>query len=77
MQEIVHTLLFEEYGVSKKCVIIMDRSQMQLRLQQVCQKFMINRKETTWQRRRVGASLVIGIVLLLVAVTRVHVHFFL
>jgi len=26
-QEIVHTLLLEEYGVSKKCVIIMDRRQ--------------------------------------------------
>ena len=26
-QEIVHTLLFEEYGVSKKWVIIMDRKQ--------------------------------------------------
>jgi len=24
-QEIVHTLLLEEYGVSKKCAIIMDR----------------------------------------------------
>jgi len=38
-QEIVHTLLLEEYGVSKKWVIIMshhDRSgtQMRLRLQQ-------------------------------------------
>ena len=26
-QEIVHTLLLEEYGVSKKWVIIMDRRQ--------------------------------------------------
>ena len=26
-QEIVHTLLLEEYSVSKKCVIIMDRRQ--------------------------------------------------
>jgi len=26
-QEIVHTLLLEEHGVSKKCVIIMDRKQ--------------------------------------------------
>jgi len=26
-QEIVHTLLLKEYGVSKKCVIIMDRRQ--------------------------------------------------
>jgi len=27
MQEIVHTLLLEKYGVSKKWVIIMDRRQ--------------------------------------------------
>ena len=35
-QEIVHTLLLEEYGVSKKWVIIMDRRQdlTWLRLQQ-------------------------------------------
>jgi len=35
-QEIVHTWLLEEYGVSKKCVIIMDRRQDStwLRLQQ-------------------------------------------
>jgi len=26
-QEIVHTLLLEQYGVSKKCVIIMDKRQ--------------------------------------------------
>jgi len=26
-KEIVHTLLLEEYGVSKQCVIIMDRRQ--------------------------------------------------
>ena len=31
-QEIVHTLLLEEYGVSKKWVIIMDKRQDEMRL---------------------------------------------
>jgi len=73
-QEIVHTFLSEEYGVSKKWVIIMDKRQVshvtstsagksgplaQDRPMWLCQKFMKRCKETTLKRKRIETILVI------------------
>jgi len=74
-QEIVHTLLLEEYGVSKKWVIIMDRRQDsnatstaagKIAPSLLCQRFRRRRKETAsrWKRRRIETSLVIVKVML-------------
>jgi len=62
----VHTLLLEEYGVSKKWVIIMDRRQDSNAASTLagsgllqCKKFRMRREETTWKRKRIETSLVI------------------
>ena len=63
-QEIVHTLLMEEYGVSKTWVIIMDKRQdknaastpIEIRTfgsgSLLCQEFRRRREETVWKWRR-------------------------
>jgi hypothetical protein len=71
-QEIVHTLLLEEYGVSKKCTIIVEMRQglkcgfessrskwtFGSRLL-LCQEYRRRREETAWERGKIQTSLVI------------------
>ena len=75
-QEIVHTLLLEEYGVSKKWVIIMDKRQDKTAASTqvetsgssagslLCQGLRMRHKEMVWKRRRIKASLVVVMLLL-------------
>jgi len=74
--EIVNTLLLEEYGVSKKWVIIMDRRQDSnvtstpsgksgpSAQDRYCQRFRRKREETAWNRRKIDTSILILIVML-------------
>jgi len=75
-QEIVHTLLMEEYGVSKTWVIIMDKRQdtnaastpVKTRTlgsgSLLCQEFRRRREETAWKLRRIRTGLVVVIFML-------------
>jgi len=70
-QEIVHTLLLEEYDVSKNWVIIMDMRQDDFDssrknggLITLNQRFRRRRGETAWKRRRIETSMLIVIVTL-------------
>jgi len=75
-QEIVHTLLIEEYGVSKTWVIIMDKRQDTNSASTpaktrtfgsgslLCQEFRRRREEKAWKLRRIRTGLVVVIFML-------------
>ena len=67
----MHTLLLEDYGISKKWVIIMDRRQDSNAAlnpeetsgpspqDRLCQELRRRREETAWKRSRIKTSLVV------------------
>ena len=88
-QEIVHTLLMEEYGVSKTWVIIMDKRQDTNAASTpaktrtlgsgslLCQEFRRRREETAWKLRRIRTGLVAVIFMLRVMTCVVSYKLFL
>jgi len=85
-QEIVHTLLMEEYGVSKTWVIIMDKRQdknaastpTEIRTfgsgSLLCQEFRRRREETAWKLTRIRTGLVVVIFMLRVMTCVVSIY---
>jgi len=79
-QEIVHTLLLKKYGVSKKCITIMDRRQDSNVASTpaatsgpsalfICQESRRSHEETAWKRGGIEASLAIAMAMLRVSYT--------
>ena len=85
-KEIMHTLLLEEYGVSKTWVIIMDKRQDTNAASTpaktrtlgsgslLCQEFRRRHEETAWKLKRIRTGLVVVIFMLRVMTCVVSIY---